>query len=329
VATVAAGGLASGLTAGTSTISAQVGGVAGSTVLTVAAPGVVWTVRAGVASPINTLYAVASSGSQFAAVAPGTIMTSPDGVTWTSQPTDGNYYLRGVTWNGGQFDAVGYSNNLAEPMSLYSSDGVSWTGYGWTPTAPFPANPVPLAIAWTNWGGVVVGTSGTLWLSPSPQAFNQRTNPTGATLYAATGSPSVIVVVGAGGTVLTSTDGTTFTARASGTANDLNGVAWTGNLFVAVGDAGTVVTSPDGITWTGRASGTGSILRAAASSGTLTVAVGDAGTVVTSTDGVTWSPGVLPGNLPSTSNNLYGVAWSGHQFAAVGGAANGLVLSSP
>ena len=49
------------------------------------------------------------NGSQFVAVGEfGTILTSPDAVTWTAQsgPTSD---LHGITWNGSQYSAVGES----------------------------------------------------------------------------------------------------------------------------------------------------------------------------------------------------------------------------
>ncbi len=323
VATVSAAGLASALAAGATTVSAKVGAVTGSTPLTVAPPGVVWTVRAGGAGQpsLNALYAVASSGALFTAVSPGTIETSPDGVAWTSQPTDGGYYLRGVAWDGGNFVAVGYWNTGAESMALVGSpDGTAWTGYGWTT----PPGVTLLAVAWTFRGGVAVGTSGAIWTAASPAGWTGRTSGTAAGLYGVGASGSIIVAVGQGGTILTSVDGTSWTPRTSPTGSDLSGVTWTGTQFVAVGAGGTVLTSPDGVTWTARSSGTGAGLNAVASSGALTVAVGDSGTALTSPDGITWSPATS-----GTSVSLYGVAWSGRQFAAVGGGTKGIVLTSP
>ena len=50
-----------------------------------------------------------------------TILTSPDGVTWTTRISGTSYGLNGVTYGNNTFVAVGGSTILTSP------DGVSWT----------------------------------------------------------------------------------------------------------------------------------------------------------------------------------------------------------
>ena len=52
----------------------------------------------------------------------GTIVTSPDGISWTSQAAGVASSLNGVAWNGSQFSAAGDVSTL-----ISSSDGLSWT----------------------------------------------------------------------------------------------------------------------------------------------------------------------------------------------------------
>ena len=52
----------------------------------------------------------------------GTILTSPDGITWTTQASGTFNWLHGITWSGTQFAAVGDSATI-----LTSPDGITWT----------------------------------------------------------------------------------------------------------------------------------------------------------------------------------------------------------
>lgn len=123
--------------------------------------------------------------------------------------------------------------------------------------------------------------------------------------------------------------GMPVTSRMSGDATTpaLNGVAWSGTQFVVVGSGGTIFTSPDGISWTLRGSSplfySGVNLNDVIWSGTQFVAVaGDTtGSISTSPDGIAWT---LRNPVPTLP--LFGIAWSGGQFVAVG---TNTILSSP
>ena len=51
----------------------------------------------------------------------GTILSSSDGTTWTSETSATAYNLMGITYANSKFVAVGYNGNI-----LTSSDGNSW-----------------------------------------------------------------------------------------------------------------------------------------------------------------------------------------------------------
>ena len=71
----------------------------------------------------NTLEAIAYGNGTFVAVGDsGTILTSPDGVTWTIRSSGTSNSLYGVTYGNNTFVAVGYNGAI-----LTSPDGVSWT----------------------------------------------------------------------------------------------------------------------------------------------------------------------------------------------------------
>ena len=50
----------------------------------------------------------------------GTILTSPDGVSWTAGTSATNQTIDGITYGNGLFVAIGYT-------ILTSPDGMSWT----------------------------------------------------------------------------------------------------------------------------------------------------------------------------------------------------------
>ncbi len=80
--------------------------------------GVTWISRAS--GTTNNITGIAWSGTQFVAVG-GSILTSPDGVTWASRKSDDNS-LWGIAWSGTQFVAVGWEGTI-----LTSPDGITWT----------------------------------------------------------------------------------------------------------------------------------------------------------------------------------------------------------
>jgi hypothetical protein len=55
----------------------------------------------------------------------GTILTSPDGITWTMRSSGTDYFLGGVTYGADTFVAVG--DNGGWGTILTSPDGIIWT----------------------------------------------------------------------------------------------------------------------------------------------------------------------------------------------------------
>ncbi len=259
----------------------------------------------------NSLLAIAWTGSQFVAVgALGTILTSPDAVTWTTQNRVTTSDLAGVAWTGGTLVAVGLVGTI-----ITSPDDVTWTSHNWG--VPFDL----LDVAWTGTQVVAVGYGGEILTSPDGTSWTSRASSTSYPLAGVASTGTQLVAVGQHGTIVTSADGVTWTPRSSGTATNLSSVAWTGTRLVVVGDNGAVLTSADGITWTSQASGVSSQLAAVVWTGARLVAVGALGTVLTSQDGIVWST-----QVSGTPNRLSGIAWTGTQLAAVG--AFGTILTS-
>ena len=315
-----------------------------------AAPvGVDWTSQTSAAdNQWNTVAWGGPAGSElFVALAnngANRLMTSPDGITWTSRtsPTAG---WNSVTWGDDTFVAVG---NGGEVMT--STDGITWTSR--TPAG---------YKAWKSviWGGPAGQEKFVVVSDTLSNASGIMTSPDGVTwTYRTAAGPVVWTSVAWGddtfvsvtsnstsNKVMTSTDGVTWTARAgAGPTNTAwKSVAWGGTAgnekFVAVAEGGSgnrVMTSPDGATWTMRTEASTNAWTSVAWGGPVGdqtfVAVANTGTgnrVMTSPDGITWT------SQTSASNNDWtSVAWGGpsggQKFAAVSrtGTGNRVMTSS-
>jgi hypothetical protein len=185
----------------------------------------------------------------------GKIITSPDGVTWTSRTSGTALALLWVTFASGKFVAVG--GDGATAVILTSTDGITWTsrtvpgGIVSISTVAFGAS-VFVAVASTGAASkVITSPDGVTWTT---QAYAPA-SPLGPALIFAgglfvTGFQSAIP------TIVTSPDGVTWTARTvplHETSDLIEGLAYVGGLFVAATFYGSVLTSADGITWKQRA----------------------------------------------------------------------------
>ena len=307
--------------------------VGGFNFISITVPGMPVTSRDS--GTMNTLNGVTWSGTQFVAVGDGgTILTSPDGITWTSRaPSSPAPLLYGAAWSGTKFVAVGRSSGLLTGAEMTSADGITWTAQDMS-TLPF-AQPWDLkGVVWTGTQFVAVGGGDGLFpgevLATSPDGVTWTARNYLAVSHAALAgiawSGTLLLAVGGNGEILTSPDGVTWTGQASGSSSNLLGVTWSGTQFVVLGESGTILTSPDGTTWTSRVSGTTNNLRGVAWSGTEFLAAGlgggNVGTILNSPDGITWTQ-----QASGTASDLLGVAWSGTTFVTVGG--NGTILTSP
>jgi Big-like domain-containing protein len=362
VATVDSTGLASGVAVGTSTVTANLGAVSGSSLLTIATapPGMNWAYLA--TSPPVTCTAcptvtsafssIVWSGTEFVAVAlSGAIVTSPDGLTWTTRMAGSSYGvvasygpLMSVTWAAslGRFVAVGPGNIVTSP------DGITWAGN--TTGAIF--NDYLYGVVWSGTQFVAVGwvygtSTPAILTSPDGLTWTARSTAASGTLRSVAWSGTLFVAVG--DATLVSTDGISWASVVDATTG-WTGITWTGSQFVEVGvgagSTGKIRTSADGFTWTDRTvtsppfygvAWTGTELVAVGGTGGLTAyglggVQGSPGCMSTSTDGVTWTPSSVSavGTLYDTTYTLYGVAFNGTRLVAVGSGINSyFVYTSP
>lgn len=205
-------------------------------------PGRFWTTTAQIMGTVDGSYAAAYGVGLFVVGSQGgEIMTSPDGVTWTSRAT-GLGVICSMIFANGAF-LVLTSTTIAT-----SPDGITWTTHGAIPiTQPTALTYHPIA------GLYVAGTlGGQVYTSPNGLAWTLRTSPSASLLAGAAYGLGLVAMVGLGGIVFTSQDCVTWTTRATNvvlSTDQLYAITFSGDRFVACG-AGVFLMSLDGITWT-------------------------------------------------------------------------------
>ena len=218
----------------------------------------------------------AAAGYGFAGV-----MTSPDGITWTSRVAA----ISGATWGGvtfgnGIFVAVSSCCGIGNGV-MTSSDGITWTSRN------------SVASQSDNWNDVTFG-NGLFVAVADDRTYRVMTSPDGITWTARTAAAAnswrsvtygegLFVAVGYSGSsngVMTSPDGITWTARVSAENNSWRGITYANGLFVAVSIDGVnrVMTSPNGITWTAEKASAANSWRSVTYGNGIFVAVSDNGT---------------------------------------------------
>ena len=218
--------------------------------------GIAWTPRHS--DPDQVLNAVEWNGAILVAVGSDSgsilplVLTSPDGVTWTSQdmaafPGGGP---KAITWTGSHFVACMLSSQI-----LTSPDGVNWSTHSAGPTALVDG------LLWTGTSLTAVGEGGLILTAPTaapggPGDWTVRRHaefePTIEGLaQAEIGGTNRLVVVGSRGSIFYSDDdGITGIGATSGTTRDLHDVTDIPGGFIAVGRNGTVLSSSNGVSWT-------------------------------------------------------------------------------
>ena len=273
----------------------------------------------------NNLTGVTFGNGIFVAVGfGGTILTSPDSVTWTTRVSGTITNLSGVTYGNNIFVAVGASGTI-----LTSADGIVWTSRTSGTTYSL------FGVTYGNGCFVALGDYVTILTSVDSITWISRKSDLASSTYSkltgATYGNNMFVAVGNNGIILTSADGITWKYRVAGGNNSyyelyFTGVAYVNNTFTVVGrgsgNLGLIQTSTDGITWTKR---TKSVNNAGISGVTnnnyLFIEVGDSGTIFTSVDGITWSS-----RSTGTTNALSAVSFGNNILVVVGG--NGTILTS-
>jgi hypothetical protein len=269
---------------------------------------------------VNNLSSVTYGNGQFVAVGDnGTILTSPDGVTWTSRGSGTSSNLNSVTYGNRQYVAVGGNSVLG------STDGIIWNSYNDS------INYIGLgggsqvghgSLSFISYGNgqywaifglgsmgdyIVASSDGIGWQSMAEASFmgmyTFNTCSNGARIVLGWQSPGTHP----------------FISTNNGTWNDYNpGISqftcgtYGNGLYVVMGSL--IFTSTDGSTWT-----TQGYTTPAAAYNFITygdsqyVAVGSSGTIINSPDGNHW---IL--DPSGTINGLHSVVCGNGAFVAVG-----------
>ena len=200
----------------------------------------------------------------------GTVLTSPDGITWTTRTTglpasqtnaphrvganyvviDGSYFNRwtsadGVSWAKTGTVASNYAGSTASYMygARYNAVDNTWNtfptnganqgniGAGFDATNGFALS--DNAVTLNNWGGSGYATNGSVFIFSGGNA-------------ASTGTAPYL-------TKSTTTKGGTQSAQAYGASTFSLGCDYGNGQFAVIANNGTgIYTSPDGVTWTSR-----------------------------------------------------------------------------
>jgi len=237
---------------------------------------------------------------------------------WTLSESGTTSDLKGVTWGGNVFVAVG-----AKGAVLTSHEGAKWTGQSSNTTHGL------FDVAWNGALYVSVGDDGTILTSPDGAKWTAQSSGVTNGLVVVNWEQNQFIAAGENGTILTSPDGVKWTACVSGIEERLYGIAGNGRIVVVVGDMSSVLTSSDGLEFTLRTASkpiffhrliwaktqfVATTSNLALRSPTVTP-VHTRADILTSPDGVIWT------SHPSYNpRRLTGIAWNGRWFIAVGGA---------
>ena len=302
VATVTAGGLATALKEGQSTITAQYLWQTASTILSIRTTG--WTAQpSGTTASLDGVWA--SDASNVWTVGDGGTIRKWNGSTWTAQPSGTTQHLTSV-WGADASNvwAVGLSGTILQ-----------WNGSSWA--AQPSGSPRHLMGVWGSdasnvWAvghmGTILKWNGSTW---AVQASGSPRN-----LLSVWGSDANNVwAVGDNGTIL-KWNGSAWAAQSSGLLQTLNGVGGSSASSAWAVSAGGVILKWNGGVWALQFSG-GPILYGVGGNDPSNMwAVGDSGTIL-KWNGSTWTPqpsgstAILVGAWGSGASNVWAVGVDG------------------
>ncbi len=238
----------------------------------------------------QTLWGVAYGAGRWVAVGEqGTIITSPDGLTWSKQDSGfPDRWLTAVAHANNLWIAIGGTAPTAENLGLIltSSDTVNWTPR--VTTGPRLNN-----VAYGNGTFTAVSDSGRVFASRDGLSWEYvyyGNSHAGYLRGLAYGAPFFVATGQVG--ILSSYDGRYWTDSGIFAAGQIEGAAYGRKQFVLAGADGATFTSRDGLTWTQQPTTSGTTFRGAAYFNNQFIAVGNSPVagrgVATSFDGSRW-----------------------------------------
>jgi hypothetical protein len=275
----------------------------------------VWTEQtSGTANALNDV--TYGQGLYVAVGLSNTILTSPDGVTWTSRSTPVTINsINDIAFANGVFVAVGDASN---PI-IYSTDGITWVAGGGT--SPNAIDGV--AYGNSKWVAVAEGAS---WISTNngvswsinqiiPALFNVTSvSFANGNFVATTTTP----------TLVRSSDGITWTDVTPSGAGQFVDITFARPYFVALDITGQIFLSEDGTSWTKTRDADGDTWKTITSGAGVLVAVASSSggdNVITSINGTEW---IRRSGIPDYAWN--GSGYGNGLFIAVGN--SGKIMTS-
>jgi uncharacterized repeat protein (TIGR02543 family) len=223
----------------------------------------------------NSIYVMAGGANDGSA---GVLMSSSDGINWTSRGTNAaSYWSLGSDGNGNFLAGLSADGGLS-----YSSNGTTWTSVSSDPASGLQI----FGIAYGGWRWVAVAYPGLASTTPGTFALVSDVN-----------------------------SHTVWTKRTISTDGSMMwGVAYGNGLFVAVGDAERIYTSADGSTWTNHTISPKIVqsFTGVAFGGGEFVAIGSDGIIYSSTNGTSWTP-----EASTTSETIWAVTYGNNAFVFV------------
>ena len=173
----------------------------------------------------------------------GRIMTSPDGLKWTSRISPTKKNLLGLFWDGQQYLAGGDKGTI-----LSSPDGIKWTHRNSGSQINFYSFSYsgPRYVAVGN-DGIRISSNSVTWMTP-------KTAPTSVPFTACTWTGTEFLVCGLGldrnPTIYTSPDGDVWTLRDTTIKASLRAATTISGTIYIAGDSVIKKTTDGGTTWT-------------------------------------------------------------------------------
>ncbi|MDQ7822277.1 MAG: hypothetical protein RDV48_05735 [Candidatus Eremiobacteraeota bacterium] len=186
----------------------------------------------------NNLFCVTWANGLFVAGGlEGTLLTSPDGITWTAPSSPAWHVVRAIAYGNGKWVAAG-----AGTVAV-SSDAVNWT------LESIGLLHFQTGASFGNGIFVLPGHAGRVLSSPDGITWQAASAPSPENLDCAAFGNGLFAM-GSFGLIETTTDGATFGSVTPPTSRSLRAITFFEGQFVATGGAETILTSPDGKTWT-------------------------------------------------------------------------------
>ena len=182
----------------------------------------------------------------------GVIISSDDGITWSSHITGHSGSTYGIAYGNGIYMISSYANGPA----YYSSDLESWTEIS-SNNLPSNTGNVYFHDGLFYFMGAQHSDNPGFVTTADGVTFNEVATPGESGITDLVFANNQFVSVGNDLEIMTSPDGVTWTVRPTGASIEglgqgLLSVRYINSLYVVGGKANTILTSPDGITWTHR-----------------------------------------------------------------------------